>query len=183
MMAKAKKTISTGPPARLTAQAKKPTTPARGSTSAKPTGSASAKPTGSASTRSAASASAKTKGTDKNQKKTPDKGQKKGSDKNQKKTKKPSIFKRMLTYFRNVRLEVKRTTWPTRSEVLNMSIIVIIALLFFGVLILIIDQIMVAVVNFLSQFKFGSNASNVTGAMGSLESVAQYAYSLLTGGK
>ena len=57
--------------------------------------------------------------------------------------KKPNIFRRFIDYLRAVRLEIKRTTWPTRSEVLNMAIIVLVALLFFGVLIFLIDRLMV----------------------------------------
>jgi preprotein translocase subunit SecE len=56
--------------------------------------------------------------------------------------KKPGVFKRIGTYFHNVRLEIKRTTWPTRPEVLNMSLVVVAALLFFGVLIFAVDSLM-----------------------------------------
>jgi preprotein translocase subunit SecE len=56
--------------------------------------------------------------------------------------KKDSIFKKILTYFKNVRLEVKRTTWPSREEVLRMSLIVVGALIFFGVFIFLIDWVM-----------------------------------------
>ncbi|MDR2035631.1 MAG: preprotein translocase subunit SecE [Coriobacteriales bacterium] len=57
--------------------------------------------------------------------------------------KKPNIFRRFVDYLKQVRLEIKRTTWPTKNEVLNMTIIVMVALLFFGVLIFVIDLIMV----------------------------------------
>jgi preprotein translocase subunit SecE len=73
------------------------------------------------------------------------------SGKNAKKSKKPSVFSRIKSYFHNVRLEIKRSTWPTRHEVLNMSIIVVVALLFFGVLIFIIDQIMVMLLGLYGQ--------------------------------
>ncbi|MCL2339829.1 MAG: preprotein translocase subunit SecE [Actinomycetia bacterium] len=56
--------------------------------------------------------------------------------------KKPNIFKRFITYLKNVRLEVKRTTWPTRNEVWRMSLIVVGALIFFGVTIFLLDTIM-----------------------------------------
>jgi preprotein translocase SecE subunit len=56
--------------------------------------------------------------------------------------KKDNIFRKALTYFKNVRLEIKRTTWPTRNEVFRMSLIVIGALLFFGVLIFFFDWVM-----------------------------------------
>ena len=56
--------------------------------------------------------------------------------------KKDGVFKRILTYFKNVRLEIKRTTWPSRNEVFRMSLIVIGALLFFGIIIFGIDWVM-----------------------------------------
>ncbi len=57
--------------------------------------------------------------------------------------KKPNIFRRFIEYIKQVRLEIKRTTWPTKNEVLNMTIIVIVALLFFGIFIFVINFIMV----------------------------------------
>ncbi|MDR3136488.1 MAG: preprotein translocase subunit SecE [Coriobacteriales bacterium] len=65
--------------------------------------------------------------------------------------KKPNLFRRAFEYFKAVRLEIKRTTWPTRGEVLNMSIIVIFALIFFGVLIFILDQVMITLLNLYGQ--------------------------------
>jgi len=64
--------------------------------------------------------------------------------------KKPNIFRRFIEYLKQVRLEIKRTTWPTKNEVLNMTIIVIVALLFFGAFIFIIDFIMVEILNLYS---------------------------------
>lgn len=65
--------------------------------------------------------------------------------------KKPNIFRRFIEYIKQVRLEIKRTTWPTKNEVLNMTIIVLVALLFFGVLIFVLDLIMVQLVNLYGQ--------------------------------
>ena len=80
------------------------------------------------------------------------KPQQKGQQKPQKSTKqapkKDGIFKKIFGYFKNVRLEIKRTTWPSRNEVFRMSLIVVGALLFFGVLIFFIDQIMTLFVKF-----------------------------------
>ena len=95
--------------------------------------------------------------------------------------KKPNIIRRFITYISNVRLEVKRTTWPTRNEVLNMTIIVIIALLFFGILIMIVDQIMVVVVRFLSQFKLGVNAGDVGDVVEAANAVSLYSSNLMGG--
>ena len=68
------------------------------------------------------------------------------------KQKKDSIFKRILTYFKNVRLEIKRTTWPSRNEVFRMSLIVVGALLFFGVFIFIIDWAMTRLLEIYANF-------------------------------
>ncbi|MCL2529179.1 MAG: preprotein translocase subunit SecE [Coriobacteriia bacterium] len=57
--------------------------------------------------------------------------------------KKPNIFRRFFNYLKQVRLEIKRTTWPTGNEVVNMSIIVFVALLFFGTFIFLIDLALV----------------------------------------
>jgi len=79
-----------------------------------------------------------------------EKSEKKAAKNSKKEQKKPSIFKRILTYFKNVRLEIKRTTWPTRNEVFRMSLIVIGALLFFGVFIFIMDWVMTKLLEFYS---------------------------------
>ena len=53
-----------------------------------------------------------------------------------KKNKKPGFLSQ-------VRSELKRVTWPTRSEVLRWSGVVVAALLFFGVFVLILDNLIV----------------------------------------
>jgi preprotein translocase subunit SecE len=70
------------------------------------------------------------------------KGQKNVKKDVKKAPKKDNIFRKALTYFHNVRLEIKRATWPTRPEVLNMSLVVVGALLFFGVVIFLLDWAM-----------------------------------------
>ncbi len=59
------------------------------------------------------------------------------------KAKKPGIFARMKNYVVEVRAEMRRVTWPTRQELLNASLIVVAALIFFGVYIAIIDNVVV----------------------------------------
>ena len=59
------------------------------------------------------------------------------------KAKKPSIFSRIKNYIGEVRAEMRRVTWPTRQELINASLIVVAALIFFGVYIAIIDNIVV----------------------------------------
>ena len=60
--------------------------------------------------------------------------------------KKPNIFQRFANYLRSVRQEINRTSWPSGSEVLRMSGIVIGALLFFGIVIYSLDSIMTQLV-------------------------------------
>ena len=57
------------------------------------------------------------------------------------KNKTPSIFKRCIGFFKDVRSELKRVTWPTREDVLRWSAVVVIALLFFGIYVVILDGI------------------------------------------
>jgi preprotein translocase subunit SecE len=59
------------------------------------------------------------------------------------KPKKVGIFTRIKNYLGEVRAEMRRVTWPTRQELVNASLIVVAALVFFGVYIAIIDNIVV----------------------------------------
>ena len=44
---------------------------------------------------------------------------------------KPNIFERVAKYFRDVRVEMRRVVWPDREEVVQSSIVVVVALVFF----------------------------------------------------
>ncbi len=80
-----------------------------------------------------------------------DKDQKKSAKGGKQAPKKETIFRKIVNYFKNVRQEIKRTTWPTRDEVLRMSLIVVGALIFFGVFIFLIDWAMTHLVDLYSQ--------------------------------
>lgn len=41
-------------------------------------------------------------------------------------------WKRFINYFRDVRNEAKKVTWPSRREVVNTTLVVIVAVIFFG---------------------------------------------------
>ena len=56
---------------------------------------------------------------------------------------KPSFFERIAQYFRDVRAEMTRVVWPTRTEVLNSSVVVITTLIFFILFITIVDYVFV----------------------------------------
>ena len=68
------------------------------------------------------------------------KKEKKGKDG---KPAKPNIFQRFIIYCKDVKSELQRVVWPTKRELVNASLIVIGAIIFFGVLIAIIDNIVV----------------------------------------
>lgn len=57
--------------------------------------------------------------------------------------KKPSLWRRFVNYCKEVKGEMQRVVWPTRSELVNASLIVVGALVFFGVGIAIIDNIII----------------------------------------
>ena len=57
--------------------------------------------------------------------------------------KKPSLWRRFLNYCKEVKGEMQRVVWPTRPELVNASLIVVGALVFFGVGIAIIDNIII----------------------------------------
>lgn len=57
------------------------------------------------------------------------------------KNKKPSLWKRAIGFFKDVRGELKRVTWPTKQDVLRWSAVVVVALLFFGIYVVILDGI------------------------------------------
>ena len=54
---------------------------------------------------------------------------------------KPSVPTRIKNYLLDVKAEMKRVVWPTKTELLNASLIVVGALIFFGVFVAIIDNI------------------------------------------
>ena len=43
-----------------------------------------------------------------------------------------AIGRRIADFYHNVKLEMRRTTWPTRTEVWSTTLVVIIAVIFFG---------------------------------------------------
>ena len=57
--------------------------------------------------------------------------------------KKPSLWRRFVNYCKEVKGEMQRVVWPTRPELVNASLIVVGSLVFFGVGIAIIDNIII----------------------------------------
>lgn len=56
---------------------------------------------------------------------------------------KPGLLTRVKTYFKNVRSEVKRVVWPTKPEMVKYTAAVLGMLVFFGILIAVVDAVIV----------------------------------------
>jgi preprotein translocase subunit SecE len=56
-----------------------------------------------------------------------------------------------LNFFREVSLEMKRVSWPTRSEVASTTIVVLIAVAFFGLYLWGVDSLLTLVFSTLEQ--------------------------------
>jgi preprotein translocase subunit SecE len=64
---------------------------------------------------------------------------------------KPGALKRLGRYFNDVKAEMRRVVWPSRTEIINSSWIVVVTLAIFIVLIFGLDYVSSAVVRFLAQ--------------------------------
>ena len=58
-------------------------------------------------------------------------------------SKKPGLVERARTYFKGVKSEIKRVTWPTKQDVLRWSVVVVAALVFFGVYVALLDNVVI----------------------------------------
>lgn len=63
---------------------------------------------------------------------------------------KPGVWRRFVNYCKAVKVEMQRVVWPTRQELVNASLIVIGAIVFFGVYIAIIDNIIIIPLDWIS---------------------------------
>lgn len=77
--------------------------------------------------------------------KKPEKRTEKKAEKKKDKNKKPNIFRRFLNYLGDVRSEMKRVVWPSKSELKSYSVAIIVMLVIFGVLIWLVDSGIVAI--------------------------------------
>lgn len=64
---------------------------------------------------------------------------------------KPNVFARLGQYFRDVRAEMGRVVWPTRPEVINSSLVVIVTLIFFVAFTFVVDSIAVQVLQLIAR--------------------------------
>ncbi len=51
--------------------------------------------------------------------------------------------KRRFGFLKDVRSELKRVTWPTKQDVLRWSVVVVVALVFFGVYVALLDNVII----------------------------------------
>lgn len=72
-------------------------------------------------------------------------GKNKPAKNNPKKSDNTSIVKRGTGYLKDVKSELHRVVWPTKNDVVNYTLVVLGTLVFFGVLITIIDSIIIPV--------------------------------------
>ena len=56
-------------------------------------------------------------------------------------------FKRFPVFLRDVKLEVKKTSFPSRQEVTNTTMVVIIVVAIFGVYLWVVDQVVFSLLN------------------------------------
>lgn len=49
--------------------------------------------------------------------------------------KKPNFFKKVAAYFRDLRSEFKKVTWPTRKQVVNNTIVVLVMVVLAGIVV------------------------------------------------
>ena len=60
-----------------------------------------------------------------------------------KKADKKPAKKSRFQFLKDVKLELKRVTWPTKQDVLRWSVVVVVALLFFGVYVALLDNVVI----------------------------------------
>ena len=56
-------------------------------------------------------------------------------------------FKRFPIFLRDVKLEVKKTSFPNRAEVTNTTMVVVVVVTIFGVYLWIVDQVVFSILN------------------------------------
>jgi preprotein translocase subunit SecE len=56
-------------------------------------------------------------------------------------SKKTKWYRRLFSFFKDVRAELKKVTWPSRNEVYSTTIVVILATVFFGFYLFFMDII------------------------------------------
>ena len=60
--------------------------------------------------------------------------------------KQPNVFQRLTKYFKDVRSEVRRVVWPTREEIINSSLVVLVMLILMTGFVSIVDGVAYALI-------------------------------------
>ena len=60
--------------------------------------------------------------------------------------KQPNVFQRLAKYFKDVRAEVRRVVWSTRSDIINSSMVVLVMLFLMTGFVSIVDGIAYALI-------------------------------------
>ena len=63
------------------------------------------------------------------------------------KEKKPGVGKRIARFFRELRSELKKVSWPTRADTLKKTVIVIVCVIVVGIIVWIFDGIASSVID------------------------------------
>jgi len=92
----------------------------------------------------------------KTEKKSLVKGKSKAKAKSYKKKvlKKKSILERITSYFRNVRLELKKVIWPNRDTIVSYTIVTLTTIIIFVIFIGLCDFLFTQLILFLQKIKF-----------------------------
>ena len=77
----------------------------------------------------------------------PSKPAKAQEDKKDDKKSKPGIFQRIGRWFREMKSELKKVVWPTKSQMVNNTVIVLVCTLIVGICIWVFDAVGGVVVN------------------------------------
>ncbi|NOY59735.1 MAG: preprotein translocase subunit SecE [Calditrichaeota bacterium] len=59
------------------------------------------------------------------------------------------MFQKMMKFFRDVKLEMSKVSWPTRYELKGQTTIVIFVSFLFAIFIFLVDQVLSRFINFL----------------------------------
>jgi preprotein translocase subunit SecE len=61
------------------------------------------------------------------------------------------FFKSIFTFLKDVRMEIKRTSFPSKEEVIDTTLVVIVVCIIFGVFLWLVDQAVFSIIQFLLQ--------------------------------
>jgi preprotein translocase subunit SecE len=50
------------------------------------------------------------------------------------------MLKKLVQFLKEVKIELKKVTWPNRQEVIGTTIVVIVAVFIFGIFLFLVDQ-------------------------------------------